>query len=349
MTRPSHKAQRARGPACGRTVPAPPGPPCSRLRTAVDVVPRGLTGLCQGGPLPAIVAALGVAARTVAPWPARGGHPCWPGPRPLVQQGQGDRGPVPADDLGITLVGQRVWRALALAVPSRRWLAGVLSPPRARARLTLRGQRGRAWARRLALRVGVEGWASAVPACRRVCRSPVRSGRPGRPRLGGAPGLLRGPVLKRYAQRRVGEVGHRGGRGTTAASAAALPATGAGPVLTPASRERRNAPLGSALAPLVRRGRALAPPAAVRTAGLYRVGGADQGCWDPRSLRPRAPAAAPQPWQARTPAMAAGWTEHGWTMPERRSSQGPLPAGVPPQRRGRPPKQTSPPEMAEAV
>src|SRR3712207_7462754 len=37
---------------------------------------------------------------------------------------------VQADELGVKLVGQRVWMALALAVPSRLWLGGAISPHR---------------------------------------------------------------------------------------------------------------------------------------------------------------------------------------------------------------------------
>jgi hypothetical protein len=161
--------------------------------------------------------------------------------------------------------------------------------------------------------------------------------------------LLRGQVVKRSAQRRVVGVVHRVGRGTTAAIAAALAATSGGTVITTADIERLNATFRSALAPLVRRGRALAHPEEVLTAGRYLGGCADNVCWSHHSLRRRAPPAAPQQWQERTPAIAAGLTDHCWTMQELLSYQVPLPAWVPPKRRGRPPKQKLQPEMVEAV
>jgi hypothetical protein len=99
----------------------------------------------------------------------------------------------------------------------------------------------------------------------------------------------------------------------------------------------------------VRRGRALAHTEEVLTAGMYLVGCAYNFCWYHRSLRLRAPTAAQQKWQERTPAIAAGLTDHCWTMQELLSYQVPLPAWVPPKRRGRPPKQKLQPEMAEAV
>ncbi len=45
-----------------------------------------------------------------------------------------------------------------------------------------------------------------------------------------------------------------------------------------------------------------------------------------------------RPWQERTPAMAAGLTDHCWTMLEWLSQPIPMPPWVPPKRRGRPPK-----------
>ena len=138
-------------------------------------------------------------------------------------------------------------------------------------------------------------------------------------------------------------------RGTTEAIAAALPTTRGGTVINTASIERLNATFRSALAPLVRRGRALAHTEAALTAGMYLVGCAYNFCWYHRSLRQRARGEVPQKWQARTPAMAAGLTDHCWTMQELLSYQVPLSAWVPPKRRGRPPKQRPQPRLAEVV
>jgi len=59
-------------------------------------------------------------------------------------------------------------------------------------------------------------------------------------------------------------------------------------------------------------------------------------------FRQIAPAGTGRKWQERTPAMAAGLTDHPWTMHELLRYQVPLPAWVPPKRRGRPPKATPP-------
>ena len=78
------------------------------------------------------------------------------------------------------------------------------------------------------------------------------------------------------------------------------------------------------------------------TAGMYLVGCAYNFCWVHASLRQRAPIGGPWKWQARTPAMAAGLTDHVWTLQELLRYQVPLPAWVPPKRRGRPPKPARP-------
>src|SRR3712207_9211311 len=68
--------------------------------------------------------------------------------------------------------------------------------------------------------------------------------------------LFRSQVVKRYVKRRVVSVQQRVVRGTAAAIAAVLTATGGGTPSNTASIERLNATFRSRLALLVRRGRA---------------------------------------------------------------------------------------------
>src|ERR687892_1014172 len=264
---PSWKEPRYCGSTWGRTFAATTGTPFYRLRTATDVVTGVLTLLCQGCPLQAIVAAFGFDERTVAQWQARAGEHCQEVHRYRVEQGQVELGQVQADELWIKGVGERLWMAMALAVPSCLGLGGVISPHRDRALITALVQKVRACARSLAIRVCVEGLASYVTAFLRVFRYPVRTGRRGRPRLVTEPGLLIGQVIKRYARRRVVKVVHRVVRGTATALALVLKAPG-GTVINTAYIERLNATFRGALAPLARRGRALAHKEAVLTAGM---------------------------------------------------------------------------------
>jgi transposase-like protein len=345
----SHAEQRYRCRTCGQTFAATLGTPFYRLHTAVDLVTIVLTLRCHGCPIQAIVAAFGLDERTVAAWLTRAGRH---GPQVhehVVQHGQVDVPHVQADELWVQLVGRRVWMAMAMAVPSRLWLGGVISPHRDLPLITTLGQLVRACAQSLAILVCVEGLASDVSACRRVFRHPVRTGHRGRPRLVLAHGLLLGQVVKRYVQRRVVSVERRVVRGTEAAIATVLATTGSGSGINTADIERLNAPFRASLAPLVRRGRAMAHTEAALTAGMWRVGCADNFCWLHDRLRVAAPAGACWNWQERTPAMAAGLTPHRWTMLERLRSQVPLPAWVAPKRRGRPPKRAGQLAMAVAA
>jgi transposase-like protein len=345
----SRKEQRYRCSTCGRTFAVTTGTPFYRVRTATDVVTLVLTLLCHGCPLQAMVAAFGFDERTVAQWQARAGEHCQHVHRHLVQQGQVDLGHVQAEELWVKMVGKRIWMAMAVAVPSRLWLGGVISRHRDRALITQLVQRVRACAQSLALLVCVDGLASYVTAFLRVFRHKVVTGRRGRPRLVVEAGLLIGQVIKRYARRWVVGVVYRVVRGTSEAITAVLAKTGGGGGINTAYIERLNATFRSALAPLVRRGRAIAHKEAVLTAGLYLVGCAYNFCWYHDSLRLAAPENTPRKWQERTPALAAGLTEHRWTLRELLLLKVPLPAWVAPKHQGRPPKQKLQPVIAVAA
>ena len=267
-----HTEPRSRCTSCGQTFTATKGPPCYRLRTAAELVPVVLTRLSHGCPLQAIVAACDVEERTVATWLRRAGQHGQQGHQPVVQQAPVDLQHVQADELWVTLVGRRVWMAMALAVPSRRWLGGVSSAQRDLPLITTLVQLIHSCARPLAILVCVDGLASDVTAGLRVCRHPVSTGHRGRPRLVLAQGLLRGQVVKRYARRRVVGVERRVVCGTKQALAAVVATPHPGTGVNTADIERLNATFRASLAPLVRRGRAIAPTETVLTAGMWLVG-----------------------------------------------------------------------------
>jgi hypothetical protein len=231
---------------------------------------------------------------------------------------------------------------MALAVPSRLWLGGIISPQRDLRLITTLVQMVRACARTLAILVCVDGLASYVTACLRVFRYPVRTGRCGRPQLVVEQGLLVGQVVKRYLRRRVV-------RESEKATAGVLSATQSGTGINTAYIERLNATFRASLAPSVHRGRALAHTEAVLAAGMWLVGCAYNFCWLHESLRVAAPAGACWKGQEHTPAMAAGLTTHRWTMRELLPYQVPLPAWVAPKRRGLPPKRALQPAIAVAT
>lgn len=284
------------------------------------------------------MAGFGCDERTVAAWEQRAGSHCQQVHAQLVQQGQVDLQHVQADELWVKLVGRRLWLAMAMAVPSRLWLGGVISSARDHALIDRLVAMVRACALSGSILVCVDGLASYVTAFRRGFRSPERTGRPGRPALRPAKGLLIGQVIKRYRQRRVVSSETRIVQGTTAEIGAVLAATGGGKQINTAYIERLNATFRGWLAPLVRRGRALARQEGSLTAAVYLVGCLYNFCSLHASLRVAAPPGAGQKWAERTPAMAAGLTDHPWTANELLHYRVPPPPWVPPRRRGRPPK-----------
>lgn len=202
-------------------------------------------------------------------------------------------------------------------------------------------QQVRASAVNLAILVCVDGLASYVGAFRAGFRQRVPTGRRERSRLEAEPGLLIGQVIKRYAKRRVIGVTRRVVQGSQTAIAALLERTKSGSDINTAYIERLNATFRGALACLGRRSRAIAQTEAVLSAGMWLVGSCYNFCWYHASLRERAPVGAPLKWDERTPAMAAGVTDHQWTMRELLTYQVPPSPWMPPKRRGRPPKQPS--------
>ena len=312
--------------------------PFYRLHKPAELAVLVLTLLSHGCPTQAIVAAFGLDERTVARWLGSAGRHCQRVHEHLVEQGQLDLQHVQADELWVKQVGAKVWMALALAVPTRLWLGGVISGQRDLPLIARLVQRVRGCAMTPAILVCVDGLASYVTAFLKVFRQPVYTGRRGRPRLVLPDGFQFAQVVKHSAKRHVVGVTRRVIRGTLDGIEAVLTATATGTVINTAYIERLNATFRAHLAPLTRRGRAITRTEAALTAGMWLVGTAYNFCWPHDSLRHLAPAHAPRKWLLRTPAMAAGLADHPWTLHELLRFQIPLPRWVPPKRRGRPPK-----------
>src|SRR5262245_5271551 len=312
----SRKERRFRCATCGKTFAASKNTPYYRLHKPPELVTLVLTLLCHGCPRQAVVAAYALDERTVADWQQRAGRHSQRFHQLHVQQGRVDVQHVQADELWVKVLGRRLWMAMALAVPSRLWLGGAVSRRRDGRLIAAVVRMVRSCASTLAMLVCVDGLASYVTAFVKGFRHKLpRHGRTGRPRLLVEPGLLIGRVIKRYRGRRLVDVARRVARGSAAAIAGVLARTGTGAGINTAYIERLNATFRGRWAPLVRRGRALVRERCVE-AGMWLVGCAYNFCWEHDSLRVSAAAGPVRRWAGRTPAMAAGLTDHRWELRE---------------------------------
>jgi hypothetical protein len=285
-----------------------------------------VTLLAHGCPVPAIVAAFGVAERTVANWWARSGRQGQAVQEYLVEQPR-DLGQVQAEELRVKKQGGIVWMALAMRVQTRLWLGGEISAQRDMPLIRRLIARVRRCAARRPLLVCTDGLVAYLRAMRETLRAPVQTAKGGRPRLHRWRHVLIAQVVKRYERRRVVETDRRIVDGTPARVETLQRRSQGDGVINTAYIERLNATLRERLAPLARRCRALARHTLTRHEGMFLVGTVYNCCTPHASLSHA---------QQTTPAMAAGITDHCWTMHELLSFHVPLSRWTPPKRRGRP-------------
>lgn len=320
---------------CQKTFTASKGTALYRLRTPAQTVTLVLTLLAHGCPLQAIVVACGCDERTVAAWMARAGVHSRAVHEHLVEQPHA-LGQVQADAIRVKKQGGVVWMALAMMVSTRLWLAGAVSAHRDLPRIRRLLKHVRAGALQQPVLFCTDGLCSYVRAIRETFRHAVATGACGRPRLHPWPQLLIAQVVKRYEQRRVVGVERRIIQGTATQIEEVRAASQGDGVLNTAYIERLHATFRARLASLTRRGRALARHLVTLAHGMDLIGTVDNFCTVHESLRvARTTTAAAV---RRTPAMAAGITDHWWTVRELLALHVPPPQWTPPKRRGRPPR-----------
>ncbi len=332
---PSRKEQRFIGHECDKTFSATTGTVFSRRRTSADTVVIIVTLLAHGCPVHAIVAALGVDERTVAAWWARSGRQGQAVQAYLVEQPR-DLGQVQADELRVKQQGGIVWMALAMMVKTRVWLGGEVSEQRDMTLLRRLIERVRRRAAHRPLLFCTDGLCTSIRAMRETFRDPIRTGGSGRPRLRPWRNVLIAQVVKRDERRRGVETERRIVDGTPARVETLRRHAQEGEgVINTAYLERLNATCRERLAPLARRCRALARHTLTLEHAMDLVGTVYNFCTYHTSLR-LATQATGMPATNRTPAMAAGITDHCWTVRALLAFHVPPPRWTPPKRRGRP-------------
>src|SRR5919204_3397935 len=311
---------------CQKTFSATTGTGFYRLRTAAETVRLVVTLLAHGCPVPAIVAAFGFDERPIAAWWTRSGRQGQAVHEYLVAQPR-DLGQVQADELRVKKQGGIVWMAMAMMVQTRLWLGGEVSEQRDMPLIRRLIERVRRCAARRPLLVCTDGLVSYIRAIRETFRDPVHTGKGGRPRLRPWRNVLIAQVVKRYERRRVVDTERRIVDGTPARIETLRRRAQGDGVINTAYIERLNATFREHLAPLARRCRALVRHTLTLHEGMFLVGTVYNFCTPHESLHYA---------QKTTPAMAAGITDHCWTVRELLSFHVPLPPWVPPKQRGRP-------------
>src|SRR6516165_6232332 len=322
----SQKEQRFICHECQKTCSATTGTVFYRLRTAAETVSLVVTLLAHGCPVQAIVAAFGFDERTIADWWTRSGRQGQAVHESLVEQPR-DLGQVQADERRVKKQGGMVWMAMAMMVQTRLWLGGEGSEQRDMPLIRRLIERVRRCAAPRPRLVCTDGLRTYIRAIRETCRDPMRTGMGGRPRLRPWRHVLIAQVVKCYERRRVVATDRHIVDGTPTRVETLRRRSQGNGVINTAYIERLNATFRERLAPLARRCRALARQTLTLHEGMFVVGTVYNFCTPHESL---------SSVQNTTPAMAAGITDHRWTMHELLSWHVPPPRWTPPKQRGRP-------------
>lgn len=209
-----------------------------------------------------------------------------------------------------------MWMAMAMDVGTRLWLGGVVDVNRDKALILSLAQKVRACAKNWNFLLSVDGLSSYISVFMFVFSWLIFTGHGWRPKRETVPGLMIVQVVKGYSKGRVIDVVRRIVRGSAEAVALMLERTGCVKINT-SFIERLNATFRGHLATLVRKGRTIAhTDSKLLGQGMYLAGCIYNFCYSHDSLRLAAPVGGSKKWIERTPAMAAGLTDHQWTMKE---------------------------------
>lgn len=319
------RRRRYRCTVCHKTFSPRTGTMFHRRHIAMQLIVQIVILVSHGCPIPAIEAAFGIQARTVREWIAAAGRQSEAVQQALVQQPQ-ELGQVQADELRVRVAGGVVWMAMAMVVTSRLWLGGVVGAMRDRhlidrlAAIVARSALGQR------LMLVVDGFAAYVEAFKRACATYQVHPHGGRRTCVPWPHLVIAQVIKHAGDGHW--LRHRLAHGAVRDFLTGLWSTPGCQVLNTAFIERLNATFRARLAPLVRRTRALARLPETLTHGMQVVGASYNFCTLHRSL-------TTTEGVRQTPAMAAGITDHCWSMSELLIYRVPPPRWEPPRRPGR--------------
>jgi transposase-like protein len=301
----SYKERRCKCHHCDKTFAETIGTPLYYLKYPRWVVGLVLALLAYGCPPAAIVFAFGIDERTVAEWHDKAGQHGKGVQEAEVCNGKVELGQVQADELCVTVQGGKVWMATAMSVFSRLFVWGEVSPTRDRALIErLMTQVRAAGGLVQPVLIAVDGFTAYVRATLKVFSDKYYSGKPGRPPHIPWPDLHIGRVVKRYRGKRVTGISRRVAHGCRdrVDDLIAMSQTTFGSINT-AYIERLNATFRARMPALARRTRSLACTVERLETAMFWTGVVYNFCTIHTSLEA-------------TPAVAAGLTDHTWSVQE---------------------------------
>lgn len=323
---------------CGLTFATSTGTIFYRLRSDPQLVMWVIVLLAYGCPIQAIVKAFGLDERTVCDWHKRAGQHCQQVHEHLVENSQHDLQQVQADEIKVKIQKGIIWMALAIWVPTRLWMGGVISPKRDLGLIQALADKVRKMALCRPLLLAVDGLVSYVSAFRNAFRSkfPRQEGETGRCKMVSWQDIAIVQVVKQRVEGAL-NVERRIVQGAKDMVERLIQATQGKGVINTAFIERLNATFRQRISALTRRTRNLAQQAETLAAGMYLVGCFYNFCDFHHSLRLKLSVGSfGHHWVQRTPAIAAGLADHQWTPTELLNFKVPPPRWKLPKQRGRP-------------
>lgn len=293
-----------------------------------ETITQVIVLLSLGCPLQAIVQAFEIDERTVQRWRAEAGQHCQAFHEEKVTQQTMDLKQVQADEMYVQLQKRLVvWMAMAMCIPTRLWLGGVLSSSREGGLLKKLARMVKRCAQAAPILLVTDGWRGYIKTWQQAFRDAEPTGKRGRPALLARSGVVIAQMVKQYQKGRVIGIDQRLIQGTLPQLMGLLPEECK---ISTAYIERLNATFRSRCHSLVRRGRSRAKQTSTLQSGMYLVGCLYNFCTPHQSLQKED--------GAYTPAMAAGLTNHLWSVGELLSYRFAPPPFAAKKKRGRKPK-----------
>lgn len=312
----SQKTARYRCKSCGRTFSERHGTVYFGAKSHEQVMTQVITLLAYGCPPQAIVQAYGLDRRTVREWYGKAGRHSQAVHEQTVGQQRWDLQHVQADELKVRIQGGIVWVTLALMVSTRLWLGVATDRLRSKAMIVSCLQQVARSALCRPLLLAVDGLNMYQTALKKAFRSQHPIGQQGRMKWVPWPTLLLTQVVKARGNQR-GNIEYVVSQGHESQVNQLRRLSHGGRQINTAFIERFNATVRQRLACLTRRTRHSLRQQGALEGGVFLMGCVYNFCTPHGSLA-QVLYLSPlrRRWFKRTPAMAAGLTDHCWTLEE---------------------------------